>query len=317
MATLGIVTPAARRTRTGNRVTALRWTKRLRELGHRVFVAQDWQGRGCDVLIAVHAHKSAAAVARFRAAHPDRPVLLLLAGTDIYPTFLPDAPTLAALRSATRLIALQPEAGVVVPVELRDRVRTIEQSAVVAACTRPDDVFGIITLAHLRSIKDPLRAAEALRLLPGLRDLRVELVGKALDADLAAAAARLAAIEPRFSWPGELPRAAAMRALARSHLCVVPSLGEGGANVVSEAIAAGTPLLASAIPGNTGLLGDDWPGLFPVGDTAALAALIRRAREQPPFRAALQQRTAALRPLVAPARERELWRRLLAEVLPA
>ncbi|MBK8096337.1 MAG: TIGR04348 family glycosyltransferase [Planctomycetes bacterium] len=317
MATLGIVTPAARRTRTGNRVTALRWARRLRELGHRVFIAQDWQGRACDGLIAVHARRSAAAVARFRGAHPDRPVLLLLAGTDIYPTFTPDPPTLAALQSAARLIALQPEAAAVVPAGLRDRVRTIEQSAVVAAAIRPDEAFGIITLAHLRPIKDPLRAAEALLLLPELRDLRVTLVGKALEPELAAAAARLAAVEPRFSWPGELPRAAAMQLLATAHLCVVPSLGEGGANVVSEAIAAGTPLLASRIPGNTGLLGADWPGLFPVGDTAALAGLMRRARQQPQFLAELQQRTLALRPLVAPARERELWRRLLAEVLPA
>lgn len=316
MATLGIVTPAARRTRTGNRVTALRWAQRLRELGHRVFVAQDWLGRPCDALIAVHARRSAAAVMRFRAAHPDRPVLLLLAGTDIYPTFTPDPPTLAALAASTRLIALQQQAAAVVPLGLRDRVRTIEQSAVVAPMARPDGVFTVITLAHLRPVKDPLRAAEAVRLLPDLRDLRVTLVGKALDAELAAAATCLAAVDPRISWPGELPRATAMRQLAAAHLCVVPSLGEGGANVVSEAIAAGTPLLASRIPGNTGLLGEDWLGLFPVGDTATLAALIRRARQEPPFLAELRQRTLALRPLVAPSRERELWRRLLAEVLP-
>ena len=58
---------------------------------------------------------------------------------------------------------------------------------------------------------------------------------------------------------------------------VLSSLSEGGANVISEAVAAGVPVLASRIDGSVGLL-DDYPGYFPVRDTAALARLLERSR---------------------------------------
>jgi glycosyltransferase involved in cell wall biosynthesis len=97
---------------------------------------------------------------------------------------------------------------------------------------------------------------------------------------------------------------------------VVSSWLEGGANVVSEAIAAGVPVLASRIAGSVGMLGEEYPGYFPAGDTAALAALLHRAETDAPWREDLQARCRALQPLVDPARERQAWRELLAELVP-
>jgi glycosyltransferase involved in cell wall biosynthesis len=113
---------------------------------------------------------------------------------------------------------------------------------------------------------------------------------------------------------GELPRAAALRILGRSRLLSLTSISEGGANVVAEALACRVPVVSSRIPGSVGLLAEDYPGYLPVGDTAALAALLLRFEEQPSFRAALEERCARLRPLIAPRCERAAWALLLEEL---
>ena len=62
---------------------------------------------------------------------------------------------------------------------------------------------------------------------------------------------------------------------------------EGGANVVVEAITSGTPVIASRISGNLGMLGDDYPGYFAVGDAADLATVVERACRDRAFLASL------------------------------
>ena len=93
---------------------------------------------------------------------------------------------------------------------------------------------------------------------------------------------------------------------------VISSLSEGGANVISEAAVAGVPVLASRIDGNVGLLGADYPGYFPVGNTEALARLLKRLEGDPHFVARLDQALARRAPLFRPEREIAAWRRLLA-----
>ena len=88
--------------------------------------------------------------------------------------------------------------------------------------------------------------------------------------------------QPRYRWRDDVPAAAVRRLLARSHAMVISSLSEGGANVISEAAVAGVPVLASRMDGNVGLLGADYPGYFPVGDTRALARLLERLEREPP-----------------------------------
>lgn len=309
---LAIVTPAPRGSRHGNRTTALRWAGLLRQLGLRPFVATGWDGRAARALVAVHAQKSAPAVLAFAARRPHRRIAVLLAGTDVYPEFRPDEAMAQCLAAAHVLVALQPRTIELLPPPLRSRSMVILQSARPVPGPRPawtgSGPFAVCVLAHLRPVKDPLLPFEAARLAPAAARLRVSLAGRALDPQLAARAA--AEQGPDRRWVGERTRRQARELLRDSHVCVVPSRGEGGANVVSEAIAAGTPVLASAIPGNTGLLGDDWPGLFPAGDAAALAALLTRAATDAAFYGELLARTVALQPSVDPRRERAALQQL-------
>lgn len=80
--------------------------------------------------------------------------------------------------------------------------------------------------------------------------------------------------------------------------------------MVSEAIACGTPILASEVPGNRGLLGD-YEGYFPVEDTGGLRRKLKRFEEDPAYRDQLRDTIESRRGLVDPNRERRAWRELL------
>ena len=76
------------------------------------------------------------------------------------------------------------------------------------------------------------------------------------------------------------------------------------------------PVLASHIAGSVGLLGEDYPGYFPVGDTRALAQLLHRVESEPAFLQELREWCAALAAHFHPDREREAWEALLREIAP-
>lgn len=312
-----LITPKGPTSRTGNRIAAARWARILRRLGHRVRMAQDYDGRPADLMVAVHARRSAASITRFKAKYPERPVILQLSGTDIYGSLESDpAPTLRAMKLADRLVALNDLAWRVVPAALRSRLRVIHQSAAALPHPRRPSRRAVVVsvIGHLRDVKDPLRAAEAVRLLPAESRVRIEQVGRAYTQTWAARARAEMAANPRYLWRDDVPASAVRRLLARSHAMVISSLSEGGANVISEAAVAGVPVLASHIDGNVGLLGADYPGYFPVGDTDALARLLRRLECEPRFVARLNKALARRAPLFRPAREIAAWRRLLAEL---
>ena len=303
-----IVTPAPRGSRRGNRVTADRYAALLRDLGHRVTVGT--RERDCELLFALHARKSAAAVRRFRRAHPGRPIVLVLTGTDLY-----GARALPALALATRLVVLQPLGIRALPPRFRGRAVPIIQSAV-APPARPDRRrFLVCSLGHLRPVKDPFRVAYAVRSLPRASRIEVRQAGGAYTRAMAARARAEMRRNPRYRWLGDLSRSRAQALLAKSHLLVLTSRLEGGANVICEALASGVPVIASDIDGSRGLLGDRYPGCFPVGDTRALRALLLRAERDPEFFARLRGALAARARLVAPARERGALAALLAAVV--
>ncbi len=313
---VALVSPGRPGLDTGNQVTARRWGGLLRKLGHRVTIQPEYDGRAADVLVALHARKSFPSVVRFRRARPGRPVVVALTGTDLYGDLRTSARARRSLEIADRLVLLQPAGLDELPPALRAKARVIHQSA-----TRPrgrvpsqKEEFEVVVLAHLRPVKDPLRAAAAAGLRPASSRLRVLHAGAALTPQAARAARREQARNPRYRWLGPLPRGRALRLLARSRALVVSSEIEGGANVVSEALACAVPILCSRIPGSIGILGPDHPGYFEVGDTEGLAALLARAEEDPAFLADLRRRGRSLATLVSPARERESWRRLLREL---
>jgi glycosyltransferase involved in cell wall biosynthesis len=89
---------------------------------------------------------------------------------------------------------------------------------------------------------------------------------------------------------------------------------EGGANVVTEALACGTPVVSSSIDGSIGLLGESYPGYFAAGDTADLAAALVRVSTDAAHYADLVAHCEARRYIADPATELEAWRELLADV---
>jgi len=169
-------------------------------------------------------------------------------------------------------------------------------------------------LGHLRPVKDPLRTAMASRGLPSTSRIQVVHVGQALTEEMEEQASVEANSNPRYRWLGELPRWKSLRILARSRLLVLTSQMEGGANVISEAIACSVPVISSRISGSIGLLGDDYPGYFPVGDTHALTNLLMRVETDTEFYNTLKAWCERLKPLFDPERERQSWEDLLREL---
>lgn len=308
--------PAPPRSRKGNRVTALRWARILKELGHRLIIGRDYDATPCDLMVALHARRSYPAIAHYRKLHPTGPLVLALTGTDLYRDIRTSRRAQHSLELADRFVLLQPCGLDELPAHVRGKGRVIYQSAqpLEARPAPRRHIFEVCVLGHLRHEKDPFRAALALSLLPAESRIRVTHAGQAMSPAMERQARRLMEREPRYRWLGEVPRWRARHILARSRLLVLSSRMEGGANVISEALALRVPILASRISGSVGLLGARYAGFFPVEDTAALAELLVRAESDARFYGRLQQSCAQLAPLVEPARERAGWEGLLREL---
>lgn len=311
-----LVTPAAAGSLSGNRATANRWARLLRSFGHRVDVAVEYRGEAADLMVALHAWRSAAAIQAFSRAHPDRPLVVVLTGTDAY-RFIHSHPeeTRASLAAADRIVGLHHRIADCVPPAERDKLRVILQSARPLTGRRPPrTLFRVCVAGHLREEKDSLRAAMAVRELPPDSRIRVDAYGKAHSEEWASAARDEMAANPRYCWHGEIAHGRLRDVYRRSHLLALSSRMEGGANVISEAVMADLPVVASRIPGSVGLLGDDYPGYYPVEDTRSLRRLLLRAEADAEFYASLESACKALRPLFSEQAETDGWAGLLAEL---
>lgn len=313
---IGIVTPAPPGSRRGNRITAERWAAMLRRLGHPVEIVERYADEPFDILIVLHAGRSAGSARRFRERHPKRPLIVAVTGTDVYTDEFDRADVTRSLELADRVILLQPRTAQDLPPDVRPNARVIFQSAEPPGRRDPPrpDAFEVAVVGHLRPVKDPFRAAEASRLLGPESRLRIVHLGEALSPDMADRARAEAASNPRYEWLGDLPHDAALAVVSRCRLVVLTSLSEGGPAVIPEGIVAGVPVIASRVAGCVGMLGDDYPGLFPPGDTRALAQLFCRAEREPGFYESLQAACDRLRPLFRPEAELAAWASLLAEL---
>ncbi|MEO1065526.1 MAG: selenoneine biosynthesis selenosugar synthase SenB [Actinomycetota bacterium] len=327
MSSIVIAAPIRPSARSGNDVTAARWAGHLRELGHDVSIEAIDEAvepgpalvaalRRADVLVAIHARRSVTVVRWWVEHRRGAPLVVALSGTDLYRDLPGDPDALASVAAADALIVLQraavdrverisPGAG--------DRAIVVHQSVsdVLPPRCPVETELRVVVLAHLREVKDPLLAARAARRLPASSAIAVHHAGRAHDAAWAAAARREEVANARYTWHGELDRPSALELLASAHVLACTSIAEGGANVVTEAIALGVPVVGTRIDGNTGLLGDDHPGLVPVGDAAALAGMFLRLEREPALLDELERRSRSLTRLTEPADER----RRLAEVL--
>lgn len=342
---IGIATPAPPGSRYGNRVTALRWARILRGLGHSVSVVQSYDGDRFDLLIALHAHRSADSISRFHREHPDKPIVVGLTGTDLYSDLARSARAQESLKLATRIVALQPKALDALSPPLREKTRVIYQSVARPSITARNQKardslsdatidsslnlsssslhrslsnsshsFDVCVIGHLRSVKDPFRAAMAARMLPASSRVRVTQVGAAMTEQSAVRARAEMNRNSRYRWVGEHPPRRVRQILERSQLFVISSRMEGGANALGESIVAGVPALATRIPGSVGILGEDYPGYFEVGDTGGLAQLMARAENDEQFLAKLKRHCNKLVGLFDPERETAAWVKLLKEL---
>ncbi len=321
---VALITPAGRGSHAGNRATATRWAGRLRELGCRVRIAGSGEGvDACrlagqppELVLALHATRSHAAIRACRESFPTCPLVVVLTGTDVY-RFQHSHPEafLDSLAASDALVGLHDCLAEDLPPRFLSRLQVVHQSALPLPPRAPGPggrTFEVLVAGHLREEKDSLRTALAVRDLPAASRLRVVQLGAAHSPEWADAARDEMARNPRYRWLGDLPRWRVRQWMARARLMVISSRMEGGANVVSEACVAGLPVLASAIPGNRGLLGEGYAGYFPVADTAALRDLLLHAETTPALVERLRKQVRARAPLFRPEAEREGLARVIA-----
>jgi glycosyltransferase involved in cell wall biosynthesis len=233
--------------------------------------------------------------------------VVVLTGTDVYGSSLHNRAATSALETAGAIVTLQPLAIVRLPKRLQKKAIAVLQSARRVSVKRkkpPSAPVRLCVIGHLRREKDPLRAAYALRYL---KDEKVEVLqaGSTIDSRYGGRIKAIEARDARYRYLGEMSRTRALHLLAGCDALVLSSRSEGGANVASEAIANGIPVLASRIDGNAGVLGKRYAGYYPVGSSKALAALVDRFIHDREFARSLRRQIRALRPSVNPKAERD------------
>ena len=277
-----IVSPSLAAANNGNWQTARRWSALLRP-DYAARITSSWPDRDADgdsVMLALHAARSAESIAAWAHRHGSRGLGVVLTGTDLYGEFAGQPDVLRSMDLADRLVVLQDQAPPALPARLRDKARVIYQSTPVRkALPKTSRRLRAIAVGHLRAVKAPETLFAAARRLAPRTDIELRHVGEAVG-DWAEAARSTEAHCPGYRWLGPLRHGQARRLIQRSHLLVHASLAEGGAHVVMEAVRSGTPVLASRIPGNVGMLGTDYRGYFEPGDADGLARLLAQCRSE-------------------------------------
>jgi putative glycosyltransferase (TIGR04348 family) len=311
--TIVLISPALAEANNGNWHTAQRWAKFLSG-NCDIALLKQWPAPPFEAarqstpqaLLALHARRSAASIQAWADAWPAKPLIVVLTGTDLYRDIHHDVDAQRSLALATHLVVLQDAGLAALPEAWRSKARVIYQSApALKPARKSSQRFVAIMVGHLREEKDPLTFMQAAThdLLAGIH---FEQVGEALAPQFAQAARVTEQGTPRYRWLGAMPRAATRQRIKRAHVLINCSQMEGGAQVILEAVQAGTPVLASRISGNIGMLGADYAGYFALGDAAQLATLLRRCASDASFLALLQRQCQARAYLFDPQEEQRL-----------
>lgn len=312
-----LITPAPPTSLAGNRATAVRWARILRALKHTVDISVEYAGEAADLMLALHAWRSADAIDQFAKKYPHKPLIVAITGTDAY-RFIHSHPeaTLHSIECAHRLVGLHDLIAETMPVQHRHKMRVIYQSALAMNGRIPvKRDFRVCVAGHLREEKDSLRPAYAVRNLPESSRIKIEHFGKAHTPEWAENALAEMARNPRYRWHGEVSHATLRKKYRSSHVLALPSRMEGGANVISEAVVAGLPVIASHIDGSIGLLGRDYPGYFEVENAEHLRTQLLRAESDRNFYQSLQNACNKRRSLFTPENEHKRWQELLDELI--
>ncbi len=321
-----IIGPAQAGANNGNWQTAWRWSRMLRPDFHTT-IAQAWNGEPFDVMLALHARRSAEAVAHWAQAKgvgSNAPGLaVVLTGTDLYRDIQMNPSAQASLRFARQLVVLQELGTDALPVALRRKARVIYQSSTTRqTIVKTRRHMRVLMVGHLRAEKSPQTLFAATHLLRAHSDIFIDHIGQALDPELGQQARDCAGQCSNYRWLGGLPHEVTRRHIQRAHVLVHTSAMEGGAHVLMEAVCSGTPVLASRIDGNVGMLGADYAGYFEPGNASALVELLLRWRAAQAVQGTpgdlvqrLQAQCAARARLFAPSAEQAALQALVHDLL--
>ena len=320
-----LVSPAAEQANNGNWHTAYRWAGFASKCCE-IELLQEWPGSSSgrnsnsningnsSAMVALHARRSASSVHAWAEKYPDKPLVVVLTGTDLYRDIAVDADAQRSLAVATHLVLLQDAGLEALPAEYRHKTRVIYQSAPkLVPAKKSNRRFKAVMVGHLRDEKDPLTFMAA-ACAPEMSALYFDQIGDGLDPALAAAARNTAEKNPRYHWWGGLPRADTRQRIKRAHVLVNSSVMEGGAHVILEAVQSATPVLASRISGNLGMLGPDYAGYFDVGNVRQLTALLRQCTDSHAFLRQLSAQCQRRASLFAPTAEKREVLKIFTEI---
>jgi putative glycosyltransferase (TIGR04348 family) len=314
---INLITPAKKFSKNGNRATSLRWARILRELGHRVNISVNYEGEKTDLMIALHAWRSSSSIIKYKKIYPERPLIVALTGTDIN-SYIHSDPvrTIGSMEYADFLVCLHELVVDITPSKFHEKLRVIYQSATALDKKRDPrkSHFDICLIGHLRDVKDPLRGALAIRDLPKNSKLRLIHLGKAHNRSWEKRALAEMQRNPRYVWKGEKAGWEVRGEFSKTRLMLISSTSEGGANVISEALAAGVPVIASNINGNIGMLGKTYLGYFNVGDEKSLRTLLLKCENDKAFFNKLIKSCKIRSKVFNSSEEERRWKRLLIEV---
>lgn len=317
---ISVVSPYPVDSQIGNSVSARRIVALLNSAGIKARATFDAVPPYSSAMVAINAWRLSEIIHQFRNTHPNAPIIVVLAGSDLYGTKskVDAANTRRAMVEASSLVVSQSAALDAVPDYLQSKCKVIPKSVntnLKVVRNADPDFFNVIIASNLRQEKEPLVSAQAAAMLPTGSRIRMNHYGIALDQDLATQALALTnAPHSRYTWHDGIPHGQVLTEIVAADLFVNSSRFEGGANAVCEAIALGTPVLATRIPGNIGILGLDYPGLFPTGDTKALTGMLVDCEQEAEFLEQLTDTCARLAPAFAPEYECRLWMDLLGEL---
>ena len=189
--------------------------------------------------------------------------------------------------------------------------QSIEKLSVDSKRSKSDSEFRVVLISNIRSVKDPLIASHACRLISPASKLKITHVGYCLDEELGLELTQENKSNIRYEWVGGLSKLEAMTILSESHVLLITSQHEGAGRVVGEAIQLGVPIISTNNLGVTGILGDDYEGYYPVGDAKALSDILTKAEEDKEFLAQLNVHCQNRSSLFDIEEEKKNWEKLI------
>lgn len=246
------------------------------------------KARSCDL---VHAHwtLSGAAALAGRPIH-GKPVLVTVQGSDIFQVAKSGAGawfTRSVLNSSDKVTALshalkdaaiaagaKPEKIEIVPngVDItRFTLPTVEMRG------RSDELPVILFTGFLIKRKGVRYLLEALALLPPTTPpFRAVIVGEGPEEEALRAQVTALGLADRVEFVGFQPQEVVSEWMRRATLFVLPSLEEGQGVVLLEALASGTPVVASDVDGIRDVIVPEVGQRVPAADPAALASALEQ-----------------------------------------